>query len=248
MQQLKRSELLWGSEALEKIKNSTVAVFGLGGVGGNAAEAVARSGVGAIDLIDGDTVGITNLNRQLVALHSTLDKNKAEVMRERILDINPECKVRAFNLFFDRSTEDKFDFTDYDYVIDCIDTVTSKLRLVEICNEKGVPIISSMGTGNKLDASKLEVCDISQTTYDPLARVMRKELKKRGIYTLTVVYSCEKAVKPDEEEIKKLLEAEGSAKRTLPASSPFVPPAAGIMLASKVVCDLGGIACGKTAK
>ena len=239
MDQFSRFELLVGSEKLNNIKNSRVAVFGIGGVGGYAVEALARCGVGTLDIIDKDKVSLTNLNRQIIALHSTVGRSKVEVMKERILDINPDCTVNAYETFFNADTEGDFDFTQYDYVIDAIDTVTAKLRLIEICTALGVPIISSMGTGNKLSPSMLEVTDISKTSYDGLARIMRKELGKRGIKHLTVVYSSEQAVKPDAENIEELLDAEDLQKRTIPASSAFVPPSAGLLLASKVIEDLG---------
>lgn len=241
MNQFSRFELLTGAESLSKIQNSRVAVFGIGGVGGYAVEALVRCGVGTLDIIDNDTVSLTNLNRQLIALHSTIGKSKVEVMKERILDINPDCTVNAYELFFGEDTEDKFDFSQYDYVVDAIDTVTAKIRLIERCVECGTPIISSMGTGNKLDPSRLEVCDLAKTQNDGLARVMRKELSKRGIKHLTVVYSNETAVKVDMEKISDLLSEEDLQKRTVPASTAFVPPSAGLLLASKVVCDLGGV-------
>lgn len=240
MDRFSRFELLVGSEKLNKIKNSRVAVFGIGGVGGYAVEALARCGVGTLDIIDKDTVSITNINRQIIALHSTVGKSKVEVMKERVLDINPDCTVNAYEIFFSSDTEDTFDFSQYDYVVDAIDTVTAKLRLAEICTSLGVPLISSMGTGNKFNPAMLEITDISKTSYDGLARVMRKELSKRGIKHLTVVYSSEQAVKPDLENVRDLLDAEDLQKRTIPASSAFVPPCAGLLLASKVVEDLGG--------
>ena len=241
MDQFSRFELLVGGEALHRLKNSRVAVFGIGGVGGYAAEALVRCGIGTIDIIDKDTVSITNLNRQIIALHSTVGKSKVEVMKARLLDINPDCKVNTYELFFGADTEGEFDFAQYDYVVDAVDTVAAKLRLAEICTSNGVPIISSMGTGNKLDPSKLEITDISKTSYDGLARVMRKELGKRGIKHLTVVYSPEQPVKPDSTDVERLLDAEDLQKRTVPASSAFVPPCAGLLLASKVVRDLGGV-------
>ena len=241
MDQFSRFELLVGGDALARLKNSRVAVFGIGGVGGYAAETLVRCGVGTIDIVDKDTVSLTNLNRQIIALHSTVGKSKVEVMKSRLLDINPDCKVNTFELFFGTDTENQFDFTQYDYVVDAVDTVAAKLRLAEICTANGVPIISSMGTGNKLDPSKLEVTDISKTSYDGLARVMRKELSKRGIKHLAVVYSPEQPVKPDVKDVERLLDAEDLKKRTVPASSAFVPPCAGMLLASKVVRDLGGI-------
>ena len=245
MDWLSRFELLIGSEKLQRIKNSRIAVFGLGGVGGYAAEALARCGVGTLDIVDRDTVSLTNLNRQIIALNSTVGRSKTEVMRERILDINPDCVVNEYNLFFCPETECEFDFSQYDYVVDAIDTVSAKIRLAEICTATGVPLISSMGTGNKLDPSMLEIADISKTSYDGLARVMRKELSKRGIKHLTVVYSREQAVKPNPDDAKALLDEEDLQRRSIPASSAFVPPSAGLLLASKVIDDLGGASNGK---
>ena len=240
MDQLSRFELLVGGEKLEGIKRSRVAVFGVGGVGGYVVEALARCGVGALDIIDGDSISITNLNRQIIALHSTVGRRKVEVMRERILDINPDCKVKAFDLYFNSDTEDEFDFSAYDYVVDAVDSVTAKLRIIELCKENNTPIISSMGTGNKLDPSQLEISDLAKTSHDGLARIMRKELGKRGIKHLTVVYSPEPAVKVDAEQAADLISAEDLQKRSIPASSAFVPPAAGLLIASKVINDLGG--------
>ena len=240
MDQFSRYELLVGGETLRRIKNSRVAVFGVGGVGGFAVEALARCGVGTLDIIDNDTVSLTNLNRQIIALHSTLGRSKVEVVRERILDINPDCKVNTYELFFGADTESQFDFSQYDYVVDAIDTVTAKLRLIERCVESKTPIISSMGTGNKLDPSKLEITDLAKTHSDGLARVMRKELSKRGIKHLTVVYSSEDAVKVRAEDVSDLLSEEDLQKRTIPASSAFVPSSAGLLIAYKVTSDLGG--------
>ena len=241
MNQFSRFELLVGGDALQRLKNSRVAVFGIGGVGGYAVEALARCGVGTLDIIDKDKVSLTNLNRQIIALHSTVGKSKVEVMKSRVHDINPDCRVNTYELFFNAETEGEFDFSSYDYVVDAVDTVAAKIRLAEICKEAGVPIISSMGTGNKLDPTKLEITDISKTSYDGLARVMRKELGKRGIKHLTVVYSPEQPVKPDIENVRELLDEEDLQKRTVPASSAFVPPCAGLLLASKVARDLGGM-------
>ncbi len=233
--QFSRTELLYGEEGLKLLKESRVAVFGIGGVGGYAAEALARSGVGTLDLVDMDTVALSNLNRQIIALHSTLGKSKVAVMKERIADINPECEVNTFELFFNEETADSFNFADYDYVVDAIDTVKSKLLLAELCDGAGVRLISSMGAGNKLDPTRFEIADINKTSYDPLAKVMRRELKKRGIKRLTVVYSKEEPRTPQgstEEE---------TARRSIPGSNAFVPSAAGLVIASKVVNDLTGI-------
>lgn len=238
LNEFSRTELLYGTEAINCLKNSRVAVFGVGGVGGYAAEALARSGIGEIDLIDNDFVSVTNINRQIIALHSTVGKSKVSVMKERIADINPSCKVNTFKMFFNEENAGQLEFEKYSYVIDAIDSVKSKLLLAEICFNKGVKIISSMGAGNKLNPTKFEICDISKTSYDPLARVMRKELGKRGIKHLTVVYSKEQSVKIDRESVTNLLSDEDIKKRTLPASNAFVPSAAGLIAASKVINDL----------
>lgn len=236
--QFSRTQLLYGEEALERFKSSRVAVFGIGGVGGYAAEALARTGIGTLDLIDKDTVSITNLNRQIIALHSTVGRSKVEVMKERIADINPDCNVNCYELFFNEDTLGEFDFQSYDYVIDAIDTVKSKILLAVYCTEHNIPLISSMGAGNKLDPSAFQVADLSKTSVDPLAKVMRKELGKRGIKHLTVVYSKEQPVKAELESVKHLLSEEDLNKRTLPASNAFVPSAAGLIIASKVINDL----------
>ncbi len=232
MTQFSRTELLLGTEALKKLKNSRVAVFGIGGVGGHAVEALVRSGVGEIDIIDNDNVSLTNLNRQIFALHSTLGRPKTEVAKERLTDICPDVKINAHNVFFTPETQNEFDFTNFDYVIDAIDTVTGKIALVECSQKAGVPIISSMGTGNKLDPTKFEVADIYKTSVCPLARVMRYELKKRGVKRLKVVYSKEEPIKPAESDEEK------GVRRSIPGSVSFVPSVAGIILASEVVKDL----------
>ena len=236
--QFSRCELMLGKEAIEKLGGSRVAVFGIGGVGGYVCEALIRSGIGEIDIIDNDTVSLTNLNRQIIALHSTVGMNKVDVMEKRLLDINPECVVHKHQIFFEEKNQNEIDFESLDYVVDAIDSVKSKLLIAKICNEKNIPLISSMGTGNKLNPSMLEISDISKTSYDPLARVMRRELKKLGIYHLTVVYSKEEAIKPDEESLEALIKEEGIQKRTVPASNAFVPSAAGLLIASKVIKDL----------
>ena len=222
--QFSRTEILLGAAALEKLNKSRVAVFGVGGVGGYVAEALARSGVGEIDIIDKDTVSLTNINRQIIALHSTIGKAKVEVMKERILDINPDCQVKTFQCFYLPETKNLFDFKNYDYVVDAVDTVTAKIQLILQAKEAGVPIISSMGAGNKLDPTRFELADISQTSVCPLARVMRQECKKRGIERLKVVYSKEKAVRPLEDLTKK----EDTVRRSIPGSTAFVPSAAGV--------------------
>lgn len=235
-EQFLRTEMLLGSQALERLQRARVAVFGIGGVGGYAVEALARSGVGNLDLIDSDTVSISNLNRQLIATHSTVGMRKVDAARQRILDINPDCNVRTHPIFYTPETAGQFDLTRYDYIVDAIDTVTGKLALVEQAQAAGTPIICCMGTGNKLDASAFRVADISKTTMCPLARVMRKELGKRGIRHLKVVYSQEEALTPTgwEEEAAAL------GKRQIPGSVAFVPGAAGLLLAGEVVRDLAG--------
>ena len=237
-EQFLRTEMLLGSDAIQKLQNARVAVFGLGGVGGYVVEALARSGVGSLDLIDSDRVSVSNLNRQILATHSTVGMLKVDAARNRVLDINPECQVKTWPVFYTPDTADTFDFTQYDYIVDAIDTVTGKLALVERAKAAGTPIICCMGTGNKLDASAFRVADISKTTMCPLARVMRRELGKRGIRHLKVVYSQEEALTPTgwEEEAAAL------GKRQIPGSVAFVPGAAGLLLAGEVVRDLTGAA------
>ncbi|MBR3972326.1 MAG: tRNA threonylcarbamoyladenosine dehydratase [Oscillospiraceae bacterium] len=234
IEQFSRTQILLGEEAMEKLYNARVAVFGIGGVGGYTVEALARCGVGALDLIDSDTVSVSNINRQILATHSTVGRLKVDVAKDRVLDINPNCNVRTFPIFYLPDTAAQFDFTQYDYIVDCIDTVTGKLQLVERAVEAGTPIICSMGTGNKLDASAFQAADISKTSMCPLARIMRKELKKRGINHLKVVYSQEEAMAPavDEEELKR------TGKRQIPGSVSFVPGTAGLILAGEVIKDL----------
>ena len=234
MEPYSRTQLLLGPDGMEKLKNSRVAVFGLGGVGGYVVEALARGGIGALDLIDNDTVSRSNINRQILATHSTVGMLKVEAGKIRVLDINPDCIVRTWPIFYTPETADQFDFTQYDYIVDAIDTVTGKLQLVMAAREAGTPIISCMGTGNKLDASAFEVSDISKTTMCPLARIMRKELSKRGVKPLKVVYSREEALTPTgwEEEAKML------GKRQIPGSVAFVPGAAGLILAGEVIRDI----------
>ena len=218
-----RTERIMGGEALSRLAEAHVAVFGLGGVGGHAAEALARAGVGALSLIDMDTVDETNLNRQLVALRSTIGRNKTDVLAERIADIDPDCRVTKYTMFYLPETADAIDISRFDYVIDAVDTVAAKICLVEKAREAGVPIICSMGTGNRLDPSKLTVTDISKTSVDPLAKVMRVELRKRGIEHQPVVFSEELPVKTG---------------TRAPGSASFVPAAAGLLLASHVVREL----------
>ena len=233
-EQFLRTQMLLGTEALELLQTARVAVFGIGGVGGYTVEALARSGIGQLDLIDSDCVSISNINRQILATHSTVGLPKVEAARRRILDINPGCMVRTHAVFYTPETAGQFDFSQYDYIVDAIDTVTGKLALVERANAAGTPIICCMGTGNKLDASAFEVADISKTSMCPLARIMRKELGKRGIKHLKVVYSKEEALTPTgwEEEAAAL------GKRQIPGSVAFVPGAAGLILAGEVIKDL----------
>ena len=223
-----RTRGIIGDSGITKLKNARVAVFGIGGVGGYVAEALARSGVGSLDLIDKDVVSITNINRQIVALHSTVGKYKTEVMRERIADINPDCKVVEHRLFYLPDTADEIDLSQYDFVVDAIDTVTAKLELAVRTKALGVPFIACLGTGNKLDPTKLTISDVSKTSICPLARVMRRELKARGINHLTVLYSTE-------EPIRSTVTENG---KPVPASSAFVPSAAGLIIASYVVRKL----------
>ena len=233
-EQFFRTQMLLGSEALARLQVARVAVFGIGGVGGYTVEALARSGIGQLDLIDSDTVSVSNINRQILATHSTVGMPKVEAAKQRVLDINPACQVRTYQVFYTPETAGMFDFTQYDYIVDAIDTVTGKLALVERANDVGTPIICCMGTGNKLDASAFEVADISKTSMCPLARVMRKELGKRGIKHLKVVYSKEEAMTPVGWEE----EAAAIGKRQIPGSVAFVPGAAGLILAGEVIKDI----------
>ena len=233
-EEFSRMGLLLGEEALTRLHNARVAVFGLGGVGGYAVEALARGGIGRLDLIDSDTVSLSNINRQLLATHSTVGLPKTEAAKRRVLDINPEAQVITHEVFYGPDTAAQFDFTQYDYIVDAIDTVTAKLRLVEQAQAAGTPIICCMGTGNKLDPTRFEVTDISKTTMCPLARVMRKELGKRGIKHLKVVYSREEAMTPVGWEE----EAAAIGKRQIPGSVSFVPGAAGLILAGEVIKDI----------
>jgi hypothetical protein len=245
--QFARTQLLLGPEAMEKLAHSRVAVFGVGGVGGYVCEALARSGVGAFDLIDDDKVCLTNINRQIIATRKTIGKYKAEVMRERILDINPSADIRVYKCFFLPENADEFPFDEYDYVVDAVDTVTAKIELVMKAQEKGVRIISSMGAGNKLDASAFRVADIYKTKVCPLAKVMRRELKKRGVKKLKVVYSEEKALTPLEDESISCrsncvcppgTQHKCTDRRAIPGSVAFVPPVAGLIIAGEVIKDL----------
>ena len=233
-EEILRTGMLLGADAMERLADARVAVFGLGGVGGYAVEALARSGIGALDLVDHDTVSRSNINRQILATQSTVGLPKVEAARRRVLDINPEAKITLWPVFYNAETAADFDFTQYDYIIDAIDTVTGKLALVERAREAGTPIICCMGTGNKLDASAFQVEDISKTTMCPLARIMRKELSKRGIKHLKVVYSKEEAMTPTGWEE----EAAAIGKRQIPGSVSFVPGAAGLILAGEVIKDI----------
>ena len=224
-----RSELLLGKDGIDRLKNAHVAVFGVGGVGGHAVEALARCAVGKIDIIDADTVSVSNLNRQTVALGSTVGRGKTEVLRERILDINPDCQVTAIQRFYSRENADEFDLSQYDYIIDAIDTVTSKIELITRAASLGVKITSSMGTGNKLDPTQFKIEDIYKTSVCPLARVMRTELRKRGIKKLKVLYSKEEPIKAVAEE---------TVGRHSPGSVSFVPSVAGLIIAGEVIKDI----------
>ncbi len=235
-----RTELLFGREAMRRIYRARVAVFGIGGVGGHAVEALARSGVGALDLFDDDEVCLTNLNRQLIATPSTLGQKKVEAMRDRILDINPDCQVTIHPMFYLPENADTVDLSVYSYVIDAIDTVSAKIELAVRCDRSGVPLIASMGAGNKLDPTAFEVADLYQTSVDPLARVLRKELKARGVKHLRVVYSKEPALTPEGAENGGALDTarSGGSRRSTPGSCAFVPSIVGLILAGEVLKGL----------
>lgn len=250
LNQFSRTELLVGKDAMQRLNRSRVAVFGIGGVGGYVCEALVRSGVGAFDLIDDDKVCLTNLNRQIIATRKTIGQYKVEVMKERILEINPEVKVNIHKCFFLPENQDEFPFNEYDYIVDAVDTVTAKIALVMKAQEAGVPIISSMGAGNKLDASRFQVADIYETKICPLARVMRRELKKRGVEKLKVVYSEEKPTRPIDDMANSCrtncicppeAEHKCTERRDIPGSVAFVPSVAGLIIAGEVVKDLGMI-------
>ncbi|MBQ8079786.1 MAG: tRNA threonylcarbamoyladenosine dehydratase [Oscillospiraceae bacterium] len=256
LNQFSRTQLLLGAEAIEKLHDSRVAVFGIGGVGGFGCEGLVRSGIGAFDLIDDDKVCLTNLNRQIIATRSTVGRQKTEVMRDRILDINPGAEVRIHNTFVLPENIDELPFAEFDYIVDAIDTVSAKIALVMKANELRIPIISSMGTGNKLDGSLLRVADIFDTKVCPLARVMRYELRKRGIPKLKVVYSEEKPTRPIEDGSiscrTHCICPPGAAhkcteRRDIPGSTSFVPPVAGLLIAGEVVKDLTGVRGGGRA-
>lgn len=240
MEQFVRTEMLLGAEAMEKLQNAHIAVFGVGGVGGYVVEALARSGVGKFDLIDNDTVALSNINRQIIATHGSVGKYKVDVMKERILDINPDAKVMVHKCFFLPENASEFDFSKYTYIVDAIDTVTAKLELIVRAQKVNVPIISSMGTGNKLDPTKLEVSDIYKTEVCPLARVMRTELKKRGIKKLKVVYSKEQPIKVQKNNTGQITSENKGRIKDVPGSVAFVPSVAGLIIAGQVIGDIKG--------
>lgn len=250
LNQFSRTELLLGKEAMQKLEQARVAVFGVGGVGGFAVEALVRSGVGAIDLIDDDKICLTNLNRQIIATRKTVGKYKADVMKERILEINPNAVVNVHKCFFLPENKDEFDFTQYSYVIDAVDTVTAKIQLVLEAQNVGIPIISSMGAGNKLDPTGFQVADIYETSVCPLAKVMRRELKKRNIDHLKVVYSKEKPIRPIEDMSISCrthcicppgAKHKCTERRDIPGSTAFVPSVVGLIIAGEVIKDLAGM-------
>ena len=247
LNQFSRTQLIYGPEAMEKLAASRVAVFGIGGVGGYVVEALVRSGVGALDLIDDDKVCLTNLNRQIIATRKTVGKYKVDVAEERIHDINPDCVVRKYQTFYLPETADQFDFREYDYVVDAIDTVTGKLGIIEQAREAGVPVISSMGAGNKTNATLFEVADIYETSVCPLAKVMRRECRKRGIEKLKVVYSKEEPKRPLEDMSISCrqhcicppgTERKCTQRRDIPGSTAFVPSVVGLIIAGEVINDL----------
>ncbi len=247
LNQFSRTQLLIGQEGMARLQRSHVAIFGIGGVGGYTAEALARSGVGAFDLIDDDRICLTNLNRQIIATRETVGQYKADVMKQRILSINPDAQVEVHKCFYLPETADRFDFLQYHYVVDAVDTVTAKIDIVLRAQESGVPVISCMGAGNKLDPTKLQVADLYQTSVCPLARVMRRELKKRGVKQLKVVYSTEQAIRPEEDLSiscrTHCICPPGAARtcterRDIPGSTAFVPAVAGLIAAGEVVNDL----------
>ncbi len=242
-EQLSRTAKLIGKENIERLASARVAVFGVGGVGGFTVEALARSGIGHIELIDHDTVALSNLNRQIIATCDTIGRDKVEVMKERILSINPDAEVIVHKCFFLPENKDEFDFSKFTYVVDAVDTVTAKLTIIEEAKKAGVPVISSMGTGNKLDPTKFEVADISKTSVCPLAKVMRRELKKRSISHVKVVYSKEEAITPTEENVAALESEQNNEdtegrKKIAPGSISFVPSVAGLIIAGEVIKDI----------
>lgn len=237
-EQFKRTEIIYGKSAMERLSKARIAVFGIGGVGGHTVEALVRSGVGAVDLIDNDYVCLSNLNRQIIATHKTIGMSKTDAAEERIYEINPHCKVTKHKVFFTSQTSSEFDFSLYDYVIDAIDTVSGKIELVIKANEANIPIISSMGAGNKTNPAMFEVSDIYKTSVCPLARVMRNELKKRRIKKLKVVYSKEQPIKPFELGFAESKEPANTKRRQTPGSTAFVPSVAGLIIAGEVINDL----------
>lgn len=239
MHQFQRTELLIGKNGLEKLQAAHVAVFGVGGVGGYVVEALARTGIGEITIVDNDDVSLTNINRQIIATHDTIGRSKVEVMAERIASINPDCKTHLYQTFFLPENASSFNFKYYDYVVDAVDTVAAKIALVLQAQEANTPIISSMGTGNKLNPAMFEVTDIYKTSVCPLARVMRQTLKKRGVKKLKVVYSKEIPIEQIQDvELQENISNENSTKRAVPGSTAFCPPVAGLIIASEVVKDL----------
>lgn len=247
LNQFSRTEILFGKEAMDRLARARVAVFGIGGVGGYAVEALVRSGIGAVDLIDDDKVCLTNLNRQIIATRKTVGRYKADVMKERILEINPNCQVEVHKCFYLPENKEEFDFTSYSYVIDAVDTVTAKIQLVMQAKETNTPIISSMGAGNKMNPAQFEVADIYQTSVCPLAKVMRYELRKRGIKKLKVVYSKEKPTRPIEDMAISCrtncicppgAQHKCTERRDIPGSNAFVPSVVGLIIASEVIKDL----------
>ena len=241
MEQFIRTELLIGKEAVKKLNNSRVAVFGIGGVGGHCAEALVRSGVGTIDIVDNDVIAESNINRQIVALHSTIGRYKTEVMKERLLDINPDVKVNEYRCFFLPENASQFPFDKYDYVVDAVDTVTAKIAIIMAAQEHGTPVISSMGAGNKLHPEMFEIADIYKTSVCPLAKVMRQELKKRGVKKLKCVYSKEEPLQPTEESFGGELPAPDASRRSVPGSSAFTPSVAGLIIAGEVIRSLSEV-------
>lgn len=230
MEKFSRIELLIGKDKLDKLNKARVAVFGIGGVGGYTVEALARSGIGCLDLIDADQVSVSNINRQIIATTKTVGRPKVEVAKERVMDINPDIKVNTYQTFFLPETSEIFDFSEYDYVVDAIDTVSGKIQLIVQAKEAGIPVISSMGAGNKMDPTAFQVADIEETSVCPLAKVMRKELKKRNIENVKVVYSKEKAITPAEQII--------DGKKIVPGSNAFVPSVVGLIIAGEVIKDI----------
>ncbi len=250
LNQFSRTQLIYGKDTMDRFAQSRVAVFGIGGVGGYVVEALARSGIGAMDLIDDDRVCLTNINRQILATRKTVGQYKVDVARDRVKDINPDCEIRTYKTFYLPETQDQFDFRDYDYVVDAIDTVTGKLAIVENAKKAGVPVISSMGAGNKTDPAAFEVADLYETSVCPLAKVMRRECRKRGIDSLKVVYSKEKPIRPLEDmsiscrthcicppgTVRKCTE-----RRDIPGSTAFVPSVVGLIIAGEVLNDIAGV-------